>query len=217
MKENREDYKNRTSGEESSPDGSMSEVSSPSIGLVDKENSSGSMSLGLGEKSSEEAEAWLEVFPYGINFNLDGFASPQRPIIFFKNEEKTQVLPVWLSSLDASLAISHQNPRDVTSSSHQISWRLLKLLGGRLERCLFAEMRGNHLYVELHFSGLRKGLTKILSRADEAISFCLGLNTRFYCQESLIECCRQLEVESLSSNNPMEGRLEDIEGPHYIN
>ena len=100
-----------------------------------------------------EKEGWIELFPYGVIFDSEGFASPQRPVMFFKNREETQVLPVWVSPLDIGIAFAQQEQPAMMSSPHHLSWRILNSLGLKLERCIFVEVKGHHQYVELHFSG----------------------------------------------------------------
>ena len=163
-----------------------------------------------------EAEDWIELFPYGVIFDSEGFASPQRPVMFFKNKDESQILPVWLSSLDAGIAIFQQERQEGISSPHDLAWKALKSLDIKLERCFFVEVKGYHQYVELHFSGSDK-LKKLRSRTDEAISFCLSTDTKFYCKSEFIDRCRVVDAE-ISRHQPLgERSLDRMDRPTYLN
>ena len=163
-----------------------------------------------------EEEGWIELFPYGITFDLKGFASPQRPVIFFKDKEEVQVLPVWLSPLDAGIALAQQEKQEVPNRPYHLAWKILKSLGLKLDRCLFIEIKDHHLYVELHFSGVEE-LKKMTIRADEAISFCLSTETKFYCKSEFIDQCRVVDSGMLGYQLNQGKSLESMDRPTYLN
>ena len=169
----------------------------------------------VSRKGPEVQREWLELFPYGVTFNLDGFASPQHPVMFFKNEDESQVLPVRLSPLDAGIALFQQEEGGV--GPYGLVWKLLNSLGCQLEKCLFVDLKGYQLYVELYFSG-DKVMEPMVSRADEIISFCLSSKAKFYASQDLIERCRTLSKDEALGYQMMEGGgLEESERPTYLN
>ena len=133
---------------------------------------------------------WVEIYPYGIALGADA----ARPILIFKDEYKKYVLPVWLNPADAGMAISEQSHYSATASGHNLFKKIMNGLDLKLEACHFTEVRGHHQFVELHFSGNTK-LQKLESRADEAMSFCLSGETRFYCEPEFFDKCRNIEIK----------------------
>lgn len=145
---------------------------------------------------------WIEMFPFGVAMG----ANQTRPVMIFKDKGERRVLPVWLTHMDAGIAvaqsdISHQVTTTTTGSPHELSWRILAELGVKLEKCLFKKVTGHHQYVELHFkSTLNRRLPQKLqafeARADDAISFCLRSGCKFYSTFDYIEKSRVLEGEA---------------------
>lgn len=146
---------------------------------------------------------WIEMFPFGVAMG----ASKTRPVMIFKDKDGGRVLPVWLTHMDAGIAVSQSSISQpvmsrVTGSPHELSWHVLSILGVKLESCLFKKITGHHQYVELHFkSELNKRLPQKLelleARADDAISFCLRSGCKFYSTVDFIEKSRVLEGETI--------------------
>jgi bifunctional DNase/RNase len=132
--------------------------------------------------------------------------------MIFKDKAKKRVLPVCLSPIDAGIAVS-QSAIESDSSPHDLSWRILKTLGVRLEKCFFTTVKGHHQYVELKFSG-HKELEKFEARADDAISFCLQAGCRFYASIEYIEKSRVLEGQMMVAS---VGRKPEVNPHPYLN
>ena len=157
---------------------------------------------------------WIELFPYGVTIESEGFASPNRPVMLFKNKDETRVLPVWISPLEAGMILSRPLHQRENFYPHNLGGNILNSLGIKLEKCIFVDVKGLCQYVDLYFSGSDK-IKKLQSSADEAISFCLSMNTRFYCQSEFIDRCRILDGE-IHKGRPLEGGIQ--EGPPtYLN
>lgn len=156
----------------------------------------------------------LEIFPYGITFSPD----QSRPIMLFKNKDQSKVLPVWLSPLDAGITL-HQNAVELgySTSPYSLIWKILKPLGVHLEKCCFNDVKGHHQYVELHFSG-HPQLKKIVSRADEAVSFCLSVKTQFFCGSDYFDKCRTIDAEMVSVVSDLKRHPQRFKNNHpYLN
>lgn len=143
-------------------------------------------------KSSSIKSRWIEMFPYGLTLN----PGQARPVMIFKDKSKTEVLPVWMSPVDAGIAVTQNMPTVTDSSPHNLTWKILDPMGVTLEKCFFKEIRGHHQIVDLQFKGSDK-LKKIESRAEEALSFCLSSKCRFFTQKDFINKCRNLDAEML--------------------
>ena len=144
---------------------------------------------------------WIEMFPFGVALG----ASQTRPVMIFKDKTGKKVLPVWLSAIDAGIAVSQSSGERVVSP-HEISCSIFNALGVSLEKCLFKLVKNNHQYVEIHISGSRK-LKNIEARASDAISFCLRSGCRFFATVDYIEKSRVLEDEQGVSRKPMNHPL----------
>jgi bifunctional DNase/RNase len=170
-------------------------------------------------KSVSSKIEWIEVFPFGVAMS----ASNTRPVMIFKDKTEKRVLPVWLSHLDAGIAVTQGQSAYSTAyraegSPHEVADAILSRLNIKLDRCLFKEVRGHHQFVELHFisEGRRKKSDEVIEmRADDAISFCLRSGCKFFATLEYIERSRVLEGEML-----MAGVLRDtnVVNPHpYLN
>lgn len=152
---------------------------------------------------------WIEMFPYGLAMS----PGSSRPVMIFKDESGQKVLPVWLSPLDAGIAVNQSGGGATDTSPHHLTWKILEPLGVKLKKCFFTEVRGHHQFVKLHFSG-NENLRRLESRADEAISFCLSTECKFYCRLEFIERCRILDVEMAMA----VGKDSQDANPHpYLN
>lgn len=133
---------------------------------------------------------WIEMFPYGLAVGANG----SRPVMIFKDKNEEKVLPVWLSPLDSAIAVSQSGGSITDSSPHNLTRKMLDTLEVKVEKCYFTELKGHHQFLRLEFSGSEK-LKELESRADEAISFCLSADCRFFCRRDFIDKCRVMDAE----------------------
>jgi bifunctional DNase/RNase len=132
----------------------------------------------------------IELEAFGLTTGMDG----ARPVMLFREKNGEAVLPVWLSPLDAGIALTQHQPQTFMLSPHEVTIKILKELGVQIDTCHFREIKGHQQYVELGFSGSKK-LKTMMARADHAISFCLQAQTKFYCTREFLEQCRQVNAE----------------------
>lgn len=140
----------------------------------------------------------IELEPYGVTASADN----SRPVMLFKAIEGEEVLPVWLSAIDAGVALSQHQTALPDSSPHDLTMKMMESLGVKLDRCVFTEIRGHHQYVELHFTGSRK-LRSIVARADQAMSFSLQAKARYFCTRQYVNDSKILSAE-------MTGVMKDL-------
>lgn len=131
----------------------------------------------------------LELEPFGVTAGMDS----SRPVMLFKEKGGEAILPVWLSPLDAGIALTQHNVKAFAMSPHDVTLGILKGLGVTVEACRFTEIKGHQQYVELEFSGSRK-FKNLRFRADHAISFCLQARTKFYCSREYLQQSRDVEA-----------------------
>ena len=151
----------------------------------------------------------IELFPYGVTLGADH----QRPILILKDESCNITVPVWLSPVEAGIAITQNNVKAAANSPHALSFKVLEDLGITPVKCLLTEVKGHHQYVEVFFKGSRK-LKSLVVRADQAVSFCLHAHVQFFCKKSFIEDCRELELEQIGLENHLQGRPGVMKNKH---
>ena len=157
-------------------------------------------------------EKWIELFPYGVTMAADRL----RPIMLFKDKLEQQVLPVFLSPIEAGLVVNHTQESLVATSPHHLTSKILGNLGVKLKKVHFTDVRGSLQYIDLHFKGSTR-LKTIESRADEAISFCLSEDAQFFCRPSYFRKCRELEGEMTQTMVISAMHNEFNETPQYLN
>lgn len=165
------------------------------------------------EAQLKPKSAVLELEAFGLTSAMDRV----RPVMLFKEKGGEAVLPVWLSPVDAGIAITQHNVMASAMSPHDVTLRVLKELGVEVESCRFTEVRGHQQYVEISFSGSKK-IKDLKFRADHAISFCLQARARFFCTRDFLDQCREVDADIGQNEKklmkPMEARRN---GSPYLN
>jgi len=165
------------------------------------------------EANLKPATSTLELEPFGMSAGMER----SRPVMLFREKGGDAVLPVWLSPVDAGIALTQHNVNAFAMSPHDVTLSLLKTLGIGVEQCRFIEVKGHMQYVEITFTGSKK-LKELKFRADHAISFCLQARARFFCTREYLEQCREIDADlghmEKSMSRPMEARRT---GHPYLN
>lgn len=131
----------------------------------------------------------IQLEPFGLTAGMDR----QRPVMLFREKGGEAVLPVWLSPVDAGIALTQHDVQAFAMSPHDVTLKVLSELGVRVKSCRFCEVVGHQQYVELKFSGPQK-LKPMRFRADHAVSFCLQARAKFYCTREYLETCREVDA-----------------------
>lgn len=153
------------------------------------------------ETKLKPASDLIELEPFGVTGGMD----KSRPVMLFREKNGEAVLPVWLSPLDAGIALTQHNSQDFAMSPHDVTLHALNILGVKPETCHFTELRGHQQYVELKFSGSKK-LKMMKLRADHAVSFCLQAKVKFFCTRQYLGKCRDVEAEVGRNQMSMRGK-----------
>jgi bifunctional DNase/RNase len=155
----------------------------------------------------------MELEPFGVTSGMDG----ARPVMLFREKGGEAVLPVWLSPLDAGIALTQHNVKAVAMSPHDVGLNVLRELGVKVKCCRFTELKGNQQYVVIEFTGSRK-LKSLRFRADHAISFCLQARTRFFCTRAYLQECRDVEATMEKVSQGIKHKLVGRKNTHpYLN
>ena len=146
----------------------------------------------------------IELEPFGLTAGPD----QGRPVMLFREKNGEAVLPVWMSPLDAGIALTQHNAHTFAMSPHEVTLHALAILGVKPETCDFIEVRGHQQYVRLTFSGSRK-LKTMKARADHAVSFCLQAKVKFYCTRGYLERCRDVQAQIERTTLTAKSRREN--------
>lgn len=150
-------------------------------------------------------EQWIELFPHGISIG----STVGRPVLILKDKSGTEILPVWMHTLDAGVALAELS-HSAVGTPHAVTRRLLESLGLKLESCSFIDLVGHHQFVNLTLRGEDQVKT-FRVRADEAMSFCLQGQARFFGTRSFMARCRSLDVDlSKLEQNLVHGQLPQL-------
>lgn len=157
--------------------------------------------------ASEQKLEWIELFPQGISVG----STVGRPVLILKDKHGVEVLPVWMSPLDAGVALADLSHGSVGSSPHSLARRILEALDVVIESCVFDELVGHHQFVQVNFKGNPR-LKCLRLRADEAMSFCLQARARFYSTRPYMARCRDMDADLASFEHSLaEGVLPALE------
>ena len=105
----------------------------------------------------------IELEPFGLTAGMD----KARPVMLFREKGGESVLPVWLSALDAGIAVTQNNSNHFGASPHDVALQVLDRFGVKPTECHFTELRGHQQYVEVRFPRIKK-LKPVQARADHA-------------------------------------------------
>ena len=130
---------------------------------------------------------WLELLPQGIAISSE----LSRPALLLKTKDEKETLPVWLSPLDAGVALAELS-QGIGVSPHSVTKKLMKELGLRVVECRINELVGHHQYAELIFQG-HPTIKTLRVRADEAMSFTLQGGARFLSTRGFMAQCRDIQ------------------------
>ena len=157
----------------------------------------------------KEDQLWIEVEPVSVTAGMDS----SRPVMIFREVKGTATLPVWLSPLDAGIAIVQDHTRSPASSPHDLALKVFERVGLRLKKCFFTEMRGHHQFVKLEFEGGPQ-FAELELRADQAISFCLHAKAQFFSTRDFMGICRDQDAQMMDISHQMKRQPGLNRNPH---
>lgn len=170
------------------------------------------MSKKIRPKLSDSSQI-VELIPWGLAPAVDG----SRPLILFREKEGEMILPVWVSHLDAGIAVTQSHTATQGSSPHDLTKGILKKLGVTVKSCEFVKVKGHHQYAKLKFAGSEK-LEDLEVRADHVVSFCLHSKSKFFAKKSVILKSRDVEQEMKVVSQGAAHVPDLIRNPHpYLN
>jgi hypothetical protein len=160
---------------------------------------------------NEVTEDWIELFPSGIEVEN----SLGRPVLVLKDRSGNEVLPVWISPIDAGMALADMS-KSTSVSPHVVTGKILEAIGLKADTCSFVDLVGHHQFVQLSFkpveSKRKKAPVVIRLRADEAMSYCMASKARFFSTKAHMTRCRALDSElSHMGNGLVEGSLPSLQ------
>ena len=165
----------------------------------------------LKKTASVKGIDWVELSPAGISVAT----AMGRPVLILKDATTGDVLPVWMQPLDAGIAMAELS-HSMGATPLAVTRQLLALLKYKVRSCTFTEMIGHHQFaqIELDLLPLVEGneSLRLRVRADEAMSFCLQANAKFYSTREFMARCRDLDVDLAKLEHSLvEGTLPALQ------
>lgn len=143
-------------------------------------------SQSLGKFSEKELEV---LFPHGL---VGGYMQA-KPMLLFKNEFESIVIPVWLNAIEAqSLAAYLQNQIEELPG-HHFSLSLFEEIGLEFLRFVFVDVDKNHQWLEVHYSYQAKEYKKKLI-AESILGFAFTTEAPFYATSEFVRANRHFNV-----------------------
>ncbi|MGE0632935.1 MAG: bifunctional nuclease domain-containing protein [Pseudobdellovibrionaceae bacterium] len=134
-------------------------------------------------------ENLLELTPAGMAVG----PTISKPVMILK-DKNGESLPVPLTPLEAGVALSQSSKTSPPATPHRVLLQILTSMNIVIEKCVFTEIKGSTLYVELALKN-HPSLKTMEVRADEAMSLCLFLEVPIYATRSFMMRSRDLEAE----------------------
>lgn len=137
----------------------------------------------------------IRLHPYGLTLNQD----PTRPMLLLRDDKAQHTLPVFLTPIEAGVAIQQSNQQIVPTTPHRVTEVLLESLQIKIDKCVFVAIKDHHQYMRLFFDGHpTQGSIKV--KAEEAMSLCLHLEVPIFATKKFMNKSRVMsaEIEGLS-------------------
>jgi hypothetical protein len=142
------------------------------------------------------SQEYVELFVKGIVVG-PGYL---RPVLLLRDKTEQETLPVWLNPLEFESLDVQSSPALKSSYFHIITRKIMKEMGYRMDRCVFTDLVGHHQYVNIFLvkEAAEDGLW-VQSSAEEAMSLCLAMGTRYFATPDVIEKSRSINSELVAS------------------
>ncbi len=154
-----------------------------------------------------------------------------RPLLLMKMKDRSDILPVLLSPLEAGLSLALQSTQSpmgsgdyfgqmAISNPHRTSEVLFSKLGVHLIKAEFWEIKGPLQFIKIYFETPSSGVTgekvtdTIMVRADEAMSLGLYLKVPFFATLEFIQKSRALNAEVTKVSESLIHRPELLQKSH---
>lgn len=132
----------------------------------------------------------IRLHPYGLSLGQD----PARPMLLLRDDLGKYTLPVFLTQIEAGVALQQSNMQSLPTTPHRVTEILLESLSIKIEKCVFVAIKDHHQYMRLYFEGHpTQGSVKV--KAEEAMSLCLHLNVPIYATPKFMNKSRVMSAE----------------------
>lgn len=132
----------------------------------------------------------IQLFPYGLSLNHD----PSRPLLLLRDDDAEHTLPVFLTPIEAGVAIQQNNHQIIPTTPHRVTEILLESLKIKIEKCIFIAIKGHHQWMRLYLSG-HPTHDSIEVKAEEAMSLCLHLNVPIFATKKFMNKSRVMSAQ----------------------
>ncbi|NPB07252.1 MAG: bifunctional nuclease family protein [Aquificae bacterium] len=121
-------------------------------------------------------------------FNVTVDPTQQLPIVLLRaKEDEDWFLPIWIGAWEANaIAMRLQGITPPRPMTYELFTNVLSLLGGKLEKVVINDIRGETFYAQLHLN--HGGTTHVVdSRPSDAINLALRLGAPIYASRHVME------------------------------
>jgi bifunctional DNase/RNase len=155
----------------------------------------------------------IQVFPFGLSVGHE----MAQPVMIFKSNQGDTTLPVLIDSLEAGVTLAQSNRGIAPLSPHKATQQIFEILGVKLEKCIFVEVKSSAQYVKIFFKE-NENSKSIKVKACDAISLCLHLEVPIYTTKEVVVKSRVLVAEVDELKRQLSVKTSSNERIHpYIN
>ena len=115
------------------------------------------------------------------------------PIVVLKNEETSQILPIWVGIFEANaIALQMENISTPRPMTHDLLRHAIEDLGGTVTKIVIADLRDNTFYALIHVD-TQGGPIAIDARPSDAIALALRTQASIFVEDSVIDSAKGVD------------------------
>ena len=116
------------------------------------------------------------------------------PIVILKERDGERAFPIWIGLMEASAIAARLEgvdlPRPLT---HDMLLTVIHTLGGKVERIVVSELRGNTFFASIHISS-GDATVEIDARPSDAIALALRADAAIFAEEQVFAHAHELRI-----------------------
>lgn len=128
------------------------------------------------------------------------------PIIVLKNDEKSQILPIWVGIFEANaIALKRESITTPRPMTHDLMSSIINELSAQVSRIVITGLKDNTFYAEIYLE-LNGQEHLIDSRPSDAIALALRVSAPIFVEEDVIAKANQ--IETVKGKEDTEARIK---------
>ena len=128
------------------------------------------------------------------------------PMVVLKEEGGDRAFPIWIGLMEASaIAAKLEETKVPRPMTHDLLAALIDSLGGRVDRIVVSELRGNTFYALLHID--RGGEELVVdARPSDAIALALRTDAPIFVEQQVLDNAHQIRIRKTPEEDSAEGQ-----------